>query len=164
MTDTSAASNPIDSLLPLIASAIAEWKAKNNEHLIKEKVTTQLDKEAKQIMLKLLGFKDEYGGYQLDYCNGRAGESSAGDFLRRTQADAIKTWLSTVAMPSLSPKEEGVLRGSMQKEYFYRFKAQALQSAKQQAEADAKELIQQISKSMQADNYAKLLQLIEGAQ
>ena len=115
-------------------------------------------------MLKLLGFEEGYGKYQLDHCNGRSGESSAGDFLRRTQADAIKNWLSNVAMPSLSPEEEKMLRESMQREYSSRFRTQALQSAKQQAEADAKELIQQISKSMQADNYAKLLHLIEGAQ
>lgn len=155
-------SNPIDSLLPFIASAITEWKLKNTEQRIKETVTSQLDKEAKQIVLKLLGFDSNYSSYKLDHCNGRAGNSTAGDFIRNAQAAAIKDWLTTVAMPSLTPEDEKNLRASMQQEYASHFRRHALQLAKEKAQADAKVLIEQISQSMQVDNYAKLLAMIEG--
>jgi hypothetical protein len=82
--------NPVDSLLTSIACAVEEWKAKNTKEVIKTTVTELLDKESKQLTLKLLGFEDRWGKWEVDHCNGRGGESAAGDYLRIAQKTAIQ--------------------------------------------------------------------------
>ncbi len=97
--------NPLDELLPVIAQAVADWQAIHTPDAIKKRVTKLLDESREEIVFKLLGFDKSWEGkWKLDHCNARSGESAAGDYLRNVQADAIKEWLSTIPLPTISPK------------------------------------------------------------
>ena len=156
--------NALDEILPAISSAVADWRNTNTDTMIKKTVKDQLDKHSKIVVLKLLGFDSSYPNdtYTLDHCNGRAGDSTAGDFIRVTQADAIKEWLSTVAMPEMDPIFENALKQEVQNTYKVALLKQVRNLAENQAGIDAKRLIDSISKSNDIDNYVKTLQLIAG--
>lgn len=97
--------NPLDSRIPVIAQAVEEWKQQNTEKALADKTKRLLDTHSEQVVLKLLGFnKDRWhdSTWDLDHCNGRAGNSPAGDYLKQAQAETIKEWLSTTALPKLS--------------------------------------------------------------
>ena len=152
--------NPLDSLLPYIASAIQEWKQKNTEESIKDTVTGLLNKESKQMVLKLLGFTEHWGKWEVDSCNGRSGESAAGDFLRKSQQSAIEDFLKTVPMPVLTKREEAEILKSVKQDYVYQLQRSVRDLVQTKADDDAKELVAELVGSKQLDNYLKVMQLI----
>ena len=120
--------NPIDSRIPVIAQAVEEWKQQNTEEALADKTKRLLDTHSEQVVMKLLGFnKDRWndGTWELDHCNGRAGNSTAGVFLEKAQAETIKQWLSTTIMPELSEPVRKKLHKSV-KEDFQRYYERAL--------------------------------------
>lgn len=110
--------NPLDTILPIIGQAVEEWKQRNTPELIKAQVMKLLDKNAEEITMKLLGFDVRYGeSWKLDHCNGRSGNSAAGDYIRQVQAEAIKEWLAKVELPVLSPTAIKKLEKEILNEY-----------------------------------------------
>lgn len=152
--------NPVDDLLPVIAEAVEQWRTANDPVTIKSKVKRELDESSKEIMVKLLGFSRDYRGYSLDHCNGRSGNSPAGDFIIQAQAEAVKEWLSTVAMPVLTEAEKETLETSCRKHYVDYFRRSLIEQVRKKAQSDAAELINLISQSNNFDKYQELLKLI----
>tara|TARA_B100001559_G_scaffold166459_1_gene139498 strand:- start:7678 stop:8169 length:492 start_codon:yes stop_codon:yes gene_type:complete len=152
--------NPIDSMLPIIVEAVQSWRGKNMASSLTQQVHSTLDKEAKQIVLKLLGFDTNYSSYMLDHCNGRSGNSTAGDYIAGVQKEAVRNWLASVPMPELTDEERTTLSASMRQEYISKFRREVLQQANNKAIADAKELVNKISESLTIDSYVKLRDLI----
>lgn len=155
--------NPVDEILPIIATAVAEWKADVSEQKIKEQVKYALDKQAKNVTLKLLGFEaDNWKAdtWSVDHCNGRAGNSAIGDYLRQTSAQAIKEWFDEIAKPSLTAAEKASLMRSCKQEYKDHLKDALRRKAKHMADEDTNALITEISKSNQIANHLKVMQLI----
>ncbi len=152
---------PVDSILPHIAAAVAEWKAENTEESIKATVIGLLEKESKQIVLKLLGFNESWGKWEVDHCNGRGGQSAAGDFLTKVQQGAIEEWLKTTVMPTLDKKTRDSMLKSAQSEYTYNLTRLVREYAISQAESDAKAVIAQLVESDQVGNYLKAMALID---
>ena len=98
-----------------IQAAYMKWLAKNTPETIQKNCLNILDKSKDDILRALLGFdKDSWGRqeWKLDHCNGRAGESAAGDYLRRHQQATIDQWLSQVDMPKMTSS----MKESMEKE------------------------------------------------
>ncbi|MPS58852.1 MAG: hypothetical protein E2594_17040 [Pseudomonas sp.] len=152
--------NPIDSMLPIIVEAVQSWRGENMASSLTQQVHSTLDKEAKQIVLKLLGFDKDYSGYKLDHCNGRSGNSTAGDYIAKVQSDAVRDWLASVAMPELTDEERETIKASVRREYVSRFRRELLQLSSAKAVADAKGLVNKISESLTIDSYIKLRDLI----
>lgn len=152
---------PVDSILPHIAAAVAEWKAEHTEEKIKETVINLLNKESKQIVLKLLGFSESWGKWEVDHCNGRGGQSAAGDYLTKVQQEAIQEWLKGAVMPTLNKATKASMQKSAQQEYTYNLNRLVHKYAVSQAELDAKAVIQQLVASDQVGNYLKVMALIE---
>jgi hypothetical protein len=154
--------NPIDGYIEHIANAVNEWKADNTPEHLKKTVKKELDSQANTILVKLLGFDASYGkdAWQLDHCNGRDGNSSAGDFIATHQAEAIKEWLSTVAMPTLSAKGLATAQASCQKKYEDQFHYALRNEVQARAQADAKNLVNSLVASKQLDNYLRAMALI----
>lgn len=152
---------PIDSILPFIAAGVADWKATHTEEHVKQSVTDMLDRERKQIVLKLLGFNESWGKWELDHCNGRAGNSAAGDFLHTVQKEAIQAWMAGNIMPILDNKTQVALQKSAQVEYNNALTQAVKRLATVQANTDAQELIKRIVASNQLDNYIKAMNLID---
>ena len=154
--------NPLDELLPVIAQAVASWQAIHTPATIKERVTELLDKSREEIILKLLGFDKcgWEGKWVLDHCNGRSGESAAGDYLRSVQADAIKEWLANIPMPVMSPKMLSNFKKQYQQEFDQRVQYQLQKLITQEADKRAAELFKNITSSNQLDDYMKTMKLI----
>ena len=152
--------NLIDQAIPVIAQAVTEWQQKNSAEVLRTRVHKMLDDSSKEVTMKLLGFENNWGKWELDHCNGRSGESAAGDYLRRIQQAAIEEWLGTIQMPPLSES----IQDSLQKELLTRYKSELIrrvrQLAEQQAEADAQDLVASLTQSAQIKNYLAAMQLI----
>lgn len=162
-TDSLLAMNPMEEMVSIIGAAVSEWKQSMDPARIRYDTFNKLNAEANTITMKLLGFesdkwkKDEWS---LDHCNGRAGESAAGAYLRNTQADTIKEWLSVVPLPTLSAALTKSLKAEAQEQYTYKFRQVLLESVRKQADQDADALVKELSKKHSVDQYIKALALL----
>ena len=91
--------------------AIMGW-LKRQESDIEKNVTKMLDARLEELVAKMMGFDYRYGRWELDHCNGRDGESAAGDWLRNRAKKAIEDWLEKQAgdlpaLPSAAAKSLG---------------------------------------------------------
>jgi len=155
--------NPLDSVLPIINDAIREWHRNNPPKTIKAQVTKELDKNQKEILLKLLGFNNRWNSsYEVDHCNGRSGNSAAGDAIKNVLAIEIDKWLKQAEFPKLTKKEESDILISMRKTYVDRFKQKTRQYIEIKAENDAIDIISKVTQSFNVDKYGELMQLIAG--
>jgi len=103
----------IEATLRAADRAAQEW-VDENKSSIEIKIHEILDRKLTEIVCKLLGFDGWFGELSIDHCNGRAGESAAGDWLRAVAGDAVKTWLTEQAgdLPNLPAKSIASLRKS----------------------------------------------------
>lgn len=152
--------NPIDDLLPEVAASVEKWRGNNTPQQLERQIFSRLDKERDQIVLKLLGFAPEYGGYQLDHCNGRSGNSAAGEFLVKAQSEAIKNWLSTTVMPTLTEDRRETILKSMSQHYESLFREGLKKAIAEKATADIKAVMDAVAKSNNIDKYLRVLGLI----
>jgi hypothetical protein len=152
---------PLDEILPHILSAVLAWKANYTPEKIHAKVTEQLDTNAEQMVLKLLGFDNRWGKWEVDHCNGRAGNSAIGDYMMQQHSIAIKEFfdnfkMSEVITPALKTKIKTVAR----KEYEYRFIEAAERFARAKAEKDAQKIIDDLLTSDDMEKTIKLMKVI----
>jgi len=103
----------IESVMKAADKAAQEW-VDENKPSIEEKIHELLDRKLTEIVCKLLGFDGWFGELEIDHCNGRSGESAAGDWLRAAAGDAVKKWLTEQAgdLPKLTAKAIAGLRKS----------------------------------------------------
>lgn len=155
---------PVDSILPYIAAAVAEWKVENSPEIVRQRVLESLNKQGEALTLKLLGFNTNWSGkWEVDHCNGRGDESAVGDYFKKCQSAAIKEWLETMPMPSLTPAEKKALQKDWRYEYKQSLERAIRDGIQEQASADAAVLIKQMSQSGQIDNYLKTMALLAPA-
>jgi len=154
-------SNPVDALLPAIAETVAEWKVTNSPETIKRKVNKILDESSKEIVMKLLGFNNRWDkDWDLDHCNGRAGNSTAGDFIVNANAEAVKEWLTEVSMPALDTKTKNKLLKDAANHYHDTLQRRVRAAIETRATKDADTLIATLSTSTDLDNYLKVMKLL----
>ena len=89
-----------EQLAATITSNIDKWLEHNKEKDIKEALYNQLDSEKEQIIGNLLGFSKSWSSdrWEVDHCNGRAGESAVGDYLRQIAATEINNWFKSIQL------------------------------------------------------------------
>ena len=154
------AKKPLDTVLPTILSAANEWQKEHSPEKLKSKVKTMLDAHAEEITLKLLGFSDSWGRWELDHCNGRSGNSTAGDYLRQHQQAAIQEWMQDLCLPKLTPALKKTLQSQMQKE----FQSQLYYKLREAVSNKLDDLVQQVlndlASSDDLESYLKAIQLI----
>lgn len=144
-----------------MAEQIEEIRRAANEHAsgwlagmqelgaVERRVRDTLDRRAELLVCQLLGFdSDTWGGnatWKLDHCNGRAGNSAAGDWLRSRAVDAVKDWLDEQAgqLPELSKAAKDDLRN----EYSRVLRYETSRLLRKRAEADAAAMLDEIVKS-----------------
>ena len=71
-----------------------EWLEKID---VKGRITQLLDGKLQEVVAKLLGFDVRWREWEVDHCNGRAGNSAAGDYLREKCGVGVKEWLDKAA-------------------------------------------------------------------
>lgn len=106
---------------------------------IETKIRRMLDRRLQEIVGKLMGFDTRWGDWELDHCNGRAGESAAGDWLRSQAGEAVKAWLSEQA-GNLPPLPKNAAK-ALQKSYTDRLLDEAESLLKRKAQEDAAALV-----------------------
>ncbi len=151
---------PIDELLPIIAEAVNAWKKENSAERIKKRTKDLLEKNSQEITLKLLGFDTHWGRWEIDHCNGRSGNSAAGDFLRKTQAEAINEWLSSLSLTELSTTQLAEIKKSALDEYSRCIHKYVFEGVREKAKTVAQELIDAITQSNHIESYEKTLKLL----
>ena len=154
--------NPINDLLPTVLKSIDKWKEKNSKEVLTQRVHKLLDDNAETIVLKLLGFDNHWNKWELDHCNGRKGESAAGDFLRQVQQDAIQDWLKNVNLPKLNKTLSSAMKKTLEADYKNYLRQYLYEYAREEADKTAKELIQTLFTQSKVDGMFKLQQLIQG--
>lgn len=154
--------NPINDLLTTVLKSIDQWKEKNSEEALTQRVHKLLDANAETIVLKLLGFDNRWNKWELDHCNGRKGESAAGDYLRQVQQDAIQDWLKSVQLPELSKTLSSAMKKELERDYKQYLSQFLYEYARKEADKTAKEIIESLFSQSKVDGMFKLKQLIEG--
>ncbi len=135
--------NPMEEYISMINIYVNQWKAKQTPEQIRDMVFNDMDKKKKEILLKLMGFdKDWHNEFKLDHCNGRSGNSIAGDYLQRIQKESIEAWLDQCEIPKLTKKELDEITKSLRAEYVHRIKMKLRDLVFAQAEKDAKTLLE----------------------
>jgi hypothetical protein len=149
-------------LLQTAQKAIQDWHSKNDAETVSKAIRTRLDADKDEILMKLLGFNKRSWGDQwdLDHCNGRSGNSVAGDYLAQVQKEVVFNWLSKVELPSLNKKEEAEL----QRAYKYTFIRTLENNIRDYATKAANEAAQQIFEDLvqtpDIDKYLQTMNLL----
>lgn len=152
----------MDEVLATLMKASTDWKKQNDEAALRRRVFSRLDKSADQIVLKLLGFRPDGHGWEIDHCNGRGGESAAGKFLQNTQNDAVNEWLSNVAMPVLTAKDRESLEASAKETYLRVLHNQLREKARNRAAKDAQDLVDALAESQNLHRVLEAHALVRG--
>lgn len=130
----------------VINEELNAWKKENlRQDKIAKYVRETLNKNRDQILLKLLGFDNRWsdGKWELDHCNGRSGDSIAGDILRQHVAQAVECWIKEQAFHDL-PKMADSLKKELQNEFEHEFHKEALKILRQMASQYAAVVASQI--------------------
>ena len=131
----------VDKVLLDADKAAKEW-LKEQAPNVKDNVLRILDQRQTEIVAKLMGFSTSWGRWEVDHCNGRAGESAAGDWLREQAGEAVNAWLAEQAgkLPKLPEKAISSLRNEYTKTLEYELR----QLLRNKAISDAKEIVQKV--------------------
>lgn len=103
----------LDEIPSTIKKAIKAWQKQNSAKSITEEVHAKLNKNKEEVLLKLMGFDNHWGRWEVDHCNGRNGNSPIGDKLKNIHNAAIEEWLHKISLPEPPPE----LIESIQKKY-----------------------------------------------
>ena len=136
----------LQSLVPIINEAIHEWLEKQNPQAIRKKVFDTLEAAKDEVAPKLMGFnKGSFGrGWEIDHCNGRAGESTIGDYMRKHQQEGIQQFIDQLNLVSLRPFTKVEIE-EMRKEYRQRVINKTREAVREKAESDAIRLVNSLS-------------------
>ena len=157
---TSIIVNPVDEVVTHIHAALSDWKSKNTPETIKATVTKQLDKAADEVLYKLLGFDFRYSKWDVDHCNGRSGESAAGDYLRKHKQTAIEEWFKSAELPPMSAALKKALQKEASEYYKHALMERVRVHATTQASNDAAAIIAALVPSKTIDSYLQVLKLV----
>jgi hypothetical protein len=138
----------IEDALTVAEKAREEWLAENSgEDRIKSRVQTILDKRMEETVGKLLGFDTSWGKWELDHCNGRSGNSAAGDFIREKAREAIKEWLISQAgkLPKLHKNAIESMHSSYQDSYAWGLREEIYKLSQANAKKDAEAIMLKIT-------------------
>jgi hypothetical protein len=129
--------------------AAADW-FKDNEDKIEFKIKQQLDSAVVDIVAKLLGFNNQWGRWEIDHCNGRNGNSAAGDFIQRNAKEGVDKWLSQIVF-DLPTMPAGMLK-SLRAEYKNTLEDELRNLLVQKAREDAQKMFENIIKDSTGDS------------
>lgn len=74
-------------------TSFANAKVTMDPEGITKEIIAQLNKERREIVVKMLGFNDSWGKLEVDNCNGRNEKSIVGVYLRTHAEAAVNEWM-----------------------------------------------------------------------
>jgi len=131
----------IDAAVQEADKAAADWLGKRK--CIADEITKLLDGRVQEIIGKLLGFDAHWGVWEVDHCNGRSGNSAAGDWLRDAANGAVSEWLTDQAgkLPTLPKAAITSLRGDYLEAFQNELRDRLIKKAKEDALAAFQQVI-----------------------
>lgn len=159
-TESTKETNPFDGIIDTYVNAIEIWKKNNPPEKIEQAVQAMLDKESQQLTVKLLGFDNRWGKWEIDHCNGRAGESAAGDYLRKTQQQAIQDWFSKMKMPQMSAALKKEMNAFAVEKYTKGLKEAITAAVQQQITQDTQRIMASMNSSDALAPYQQAMKLL----
>jgi hypothetical protein len=155
---------PLDIALSAVHQAVEEWKAKCDPEEVKKQVFARLDEKRDEIVLKLLGFTDSWGRWELDRCNGRDNSSIAGSYLHQAAQDAIRAWLEQVPIPLLNTAKGKSIQKVFGRAYLKYLERAAYEMGQKRAQQDLEKVFKSILVSEDLEGLMKLRDLIHANQ
>ena len=154
--------NPAHIVLSVVTQTIDAWKKENTPEVLKKKTKKLLDNNSEEIVYKLLGFdKDSWNGkWKLDHCNGRSGNSAAGDYIRKCQKETIDKWLAEVPLPTLKESMAKQITQEAERIYLGAFREAFKALVQSAAENQAQELFDSVSADLALKKYFKTINLL----
>ena len=128
--------SPLDKVIADISTAMHEWSIEQAK-TITDKVHRRLDQHRDEVLMKLMGFDKSYGGgWAIDHCNGRNGNSVISDFLKDSQREAVQEWLSQITLPTMTPAFKAKIQKELQRTYENEVSSHTYSMAKAKAHKD----------------------------
>ena len=162
MTDlTQELKDHIAELSSVSIAAVEKFKEEYTVEAAEKEINKELTKAKAQIIRKLLGFdKDHWGrsDYKLDHCNGRAGNSTAGQHIVSMQRKAVYDWLESVDLKSIGITKS--MEASMLDEYKKVYRASIRDAIALKAKADAQAFLDKIDPTSIIGDIQKLTALL----
>lgn len=145
-----------------VIQAALEWKQKNTKEKLREKTFRLLDQNSDEIVLKLLGFNNSWSGkFELDHCNGRSGESAAGQYLRAVQSEAIMEWLKTVKLPDISASAKKSLIEEAKSRFRHKASDELRAKVDQFIEIEVQKMLKEVVSTDAVAGFQKLMNIID---
>ena len=142
-----------------VMEAAAEWMSANPEAKVRQETLKKLDEFRDKILLTLLGFSRSSwnDNLEVDHCNGRAGESAVGDYMKKVKQQAIQEWLESVELPKVTPKIAQALKKDLDEAYGYELRSRLHQKIKEAAKEDADRIIATFTNTKAIDDFIACL-------
>jgi hypothetical protein len=141
MSKNSAAIRTVD----IVHQAIDAWLKLNTDEDLTTRVHKLLDENQKKIVLTLLGFENRWGGWEIDHCNGRAGQTPVGEYIKVTHEAAIKEWLEQVKLPPMPASAKKEIEAEMRRTYTNEVREYMRKRVIERAQADVDALLSTLS-------------------
>jgi len=130
--------------------AVAEWLADHaTKGEVRAKVFSFLDRKLDETIAKMIGFSNSWSRWEVDHCNGRAGESAAGDFLRQHCHESVQEWLKSAMTKAAMPTP--AIKKAVVSEYRELIHREARSYAREVAEEHARTMVDGILVSAQTE-------------
>ena len=153
--------NPLNALIPVIAATVERWRQEHTPEQIESRVNQVLNSKSDEIVVKMLGFDASWGRWELDHCNGRSGNSAAGDYIRKCHQEAIEKWITKLAMPVLPKNINQQLKKSLQAQFNRSLEDALRNKVIAHAKEEADRMFKELEVPSLLDNYMQTLQLIK---
>lgn len=75
----------------IVKKSIEDWQVSNTEAKIKRQVKKLLDKGRDEIIVKMAGFDNHWGKWEVDHCNAR--QSQVNDYIKKIAQEGIREWI-----------------------------------------------------------------------
>jgi hypothetical protein len=124
-------------------AATQKWLKDYSGTCIEDRVKEMLDKSVDELIIKTIGFSNDWGKWEVDHCNGRAGESMVGDWMRGQVKDKVEAWLEEITGKFPTAVPAGI-KASMKKEYMEQMTYQLRDMIRDRATKDAEEVLEQL--------------------
>ena len=122
---------------------VGQWLLgkKNN---LKQEIESILNKQQKKLIARLMGLDLDYDGcsFKVDHCNGRSGESAAGDWLKAKHSDLIQKYFDDLGkFPKLSLAEKTSIKNSFKEELIRNLNNECRELARKKAKEIMDEIV-----------------------
>lgn len=137
------------------------WLEKNTEAEVQKQVHKILDERKTMVVAKLLGFDSRWGEWEVDHCNGRAGNSIAGQYLASVASREIKKWMEGMCWEDFDGVIMAALEKAVKAELGARFREQMTQVVRERVHDVLREYVNDEVVKVLADKPYEVLKQLE---